>query len=370
MKSNRFSGAEITAIICVVLLMSGIVPAQAQTDYQVKTDAGVSTYRILTAKSEIEAKLNAERGLVSPGMPDLSQVPWRQITRWRLDPVVPEPLKSVEDIKRSAETIGLAIEKSLLIDEAGKKELKAKVAAGDCKLGPIRSRFFEAMVNKSSIVWKGEITEDLAGKTQACEFFIPSVNTVVALVMDCGNFTFFFNVVQFTAKVEEVQPKPKPVVAPPPPKEAPKVPVALRPATCDSRIAPKVVRNADETIRVRFSVSNPDNIAFRETVSAFPEHFKVSGREFSVRRGDHPQYSGPVTFSFAGFDRATGKQLFACSESAMLQSIPEPEGGMSTGAKVGIVAAVVGGLLCAWKCRGSEDDDLYKNGNNTTRPTP
>src|SRR3989338_2414413 len=87
MKSNRFSGAEITAIICVVLLMSGIVPAQAQTDYQVKTDAGVSTYRILTAKSEIEAKLNAERGLVSPGMPDLSQVPWRQITRWRLDPI-------------------------------------------------------------------------------------------------------------------------------------------------------------------------------------------------------------------------------------------------------------------------------------------
>lgn len=247
--ANRFNGNFLAAIMTALLGLFGIQSVSGQqspAEYKITDEKGESVYRILTSKSEIENKLWGEVGLVPAGMPDLSKVPWHQITKWRLDPVVSEPLKSKDDIRAHADELAEAVEQNVILPPDAKAALKGKIRAGDCTLGQIRSRFFEAMVNRASIVWKGEVAETLATTTQACEFFLSEHQLMVSVVMDCGNFTFFFNSITFTAKIEVPPPTPKTEVTPPPAKVIPPVePVPEKPKVT-LRLPPPITPKVDK----------------------------------------------------------------------------------------------------------------------------
>ena len=207
MKANK------SLVVVVTVLSFCGVSAEAQS-FEVSSDAGKTVYRVLTQKHEIESKLAIEGGSTPADMPDLSKTPWHQVNKWRQDPVVSQPLTSIADIQANSEELFLAVDQNMRIQLPAKDKLKGKIKAGDCVLGQLRTRYFELMVNKTSIVWKGEVETTLAINTRVCEFNMPEENIFVSVIMDCGNFVFFYYTSIFSAHAEA----PKPVEPPPPTK--------------------------------------------------------------------------------------------------------------------------------------------------------
>ncbi|MFA5990932.1 MAG: hypothetical protein WC794_01645 [Candidatus Doudnabacteria bacterium] len=353
MRMNRLNVQGLVSLLAVLLMVapSPLLAQQVATsnvskvmteeeprhDYKVTTAEGsVSYVRILRTKGEIEAKLLTEKGMTNDGRPDLAEVKWHVISKWRMDPVTSVPMKSIADIVAHKDELFVAVDNNIILPEKAKAELREKISAGACVLAPT-TQYYEAMINKGSINWKVEVGSELVKKTEECRFFLDSASQAVSVVMDCGNFVFPFVAITFTTRREVEAPKPPapPAIVEPPPSKSEVVP-PKRPPTCTVRVAPKVVRGVDEVVRVKFEVENPDNVSFEERITAEPLKLGPLGREISVRRGDFPDFTGTATFLMEA--RNDEGMLFSCSGAATFQAEPTPRKGH--GKAIGIIAAI------------------------------